>query len=265
MALLADGLHMASHFVALGIALFAYRFARRHADDRRFSFGTGKVNALGGFTGAVLLAVFAVAMVWESVGRLREPIEIAFDQAILVACLGLAVNIVSAVILMGGHSGAGHGDAGPGDASSGPQHHHDHNLRSAYLHVVADALTSVLAIVALMLGKHFGAAWLDPMMGIVGAIVITRWSIGLLNDTGRVLLDFQAPEALCAQLRQSLEQNGDRVADLHLWSVGPGIHAASVTIVTDVPAAPAAYHARVPGSLGIVHMTTELHRCERDH
>lgn len=257
MALLADGIHMASHALALGIALFAYIFARRLAGDARFSFGTGKINALGGFTGAILLVLFAVGMAYESVRRLMSPVEIAFDQAILVAVVGLVVNVVSAVILMGGHHT--HSASDHGAEHSG--HHHDHNLRSAYLHVIADALTSVLAIIALLFGKYLGASWLDPAMGIVGAILITRWSIGLLSDSGKMLLDWQAPQALRDQLRDSLERGDDRVADLHLWSVGPGINAAAISLVTDKPATANTYHERIPDSLRVVHMTVEVHHC----
>ena len=182
MALLADGLHMASHAAALGISMFAYVYARRHASDQRFSFGTGKVNSLAGFTGAILLAVFALAMAWESVDRLIAPVAIAFDQAILVAVLGLLVNGISVAILGHGHEdelhdrGQHHGHDPPGHAGR-----HDHNLRAAYLHVLADALTSVLAIAALVSAKYFGLLWLDPAMGIVGAALIARWSIGLVG------------------------------------------------------------------------------------
>jgi cation diffusion facilitator family transporter len=171
MALLADGLHMGSHAVALLIALIAYIYARRHAGDERFSFGTGKVNALAGFTGAVLLAVFALVMAWESFDRLLDPVPIAFNSAILVAVVGLLVNGGCALILDAGHS---HGN----------DHHHDHNLRSAYLHVIADALTSVLAIAALLTGKYLGWNWMDPVMGMVGAALVARWSVGLLRPPG---------------------------------------------------------------------------------
>lgn len=258
MALLADGIHMASHTLALGLALFAYIIARRYAGDERFSFGTGKVNALGGFSGAVLLLLFAAGMVFESMRRLASPVDIAFDQAILVAIVGLVVNVVSAVILMGGSDA---NKLAEHDHDHLGHHHHDHNLRSAYLHVIADALTSVLAIVALLIGKFSGASWLDPAMGIVGAILITRWSIGLLRESGKTLLDWQAPQSLRDSLKESLEQGEDRVTDLHLWSVGPGINAAAVSLVTHEPATADAFHARVPRDLRIVHMTVEVHHC----
>jgi len=273
MALLADGLHMASHTLALGIAIMAYVFARRMAGDARLSFGTGKINSLGGFTGALLLLIFAAAMTWESVHRLMAPTTIAFNDAIFVAVIGLIVNIVSAVVLIGGHEhGHDHGHAHAHDHSHGhdeeahahDDHHHDHNLRSAYLHVVADALTSVLAIIALVTGKYFGAVWLDPVMGIVGAVLIFRWSYGLLRDTGKVLLDWQAPTAMIGPIRTALETNGDRIADLHVWSVGPGIFAASISIVTHAPVSPERYRERLPGNLGIVHATFEIHPCPKE-
>jgi cation diffusion facilitator family transporter len=189
MALLADGLHMASHAIALVIAYGAYVFARRYARDERFSFGTGKVNSLAGFTGAILLAGFALMMAWESVDRLFNPVMIRFNQAIVVAIVGLVVNAVSAVILGGhGHShdqGHEHGHAHEDDHDHGHHHHHDdHNLRSAYLHVIADALTSLFAIIALLGGKYLGLAWLDPVMGIVGATLVAHWSVGRPGAAG---------------------------------------------------------------------------------
>jgi cation diffusion facilitator family transporter len=254
MALLADGLHMASHAVALGVNAFAYRHARCHAHDRRYSFGTGKVNALGGFSGAVLLAVFALLMVWQSFDRLIQPVAILFDQAILVAVLGLAVNGISVVLL------GGEGFADAEDHIHG--HRHDHNLRSAYLHVMADALTSVLAIVALVAAKYWGFAWMDPAMGIVGAAVVSRWSYGLLRDTGSILLDHQGPESIRRKIKECIEADRDsRVADLHLWSIGPGIYAVVMTVVAHDPATPDEYRARLPKAHGLVHVSIEIHRC----
>ena len=273
MALLADGLHMASHTVALGITAFAYVYARRHAANPSFSFGTGKVNALGGFTGALLLAGFSLAMAWESVARFIAPVPIAFDQAIGVAVLGLVVNGVS-VLLLGedhdhGHShGHGHGHDHSHDHGHehGPEHAHahghDHNLRSAYLHVLADALTSLLAIFALLAGKYLGLNWMDPAMGIVGALLVARWSAGLLRDTSHTLLDRQAPEPLCDQLKHAIERHGhDRVTDLHLWSIGPSLHAAEIAVVTHDALTPGEVKARLPGDLRVVHATVEIHRC----
>jgi cation diffusion facilitator family transporter len=252
MALLADGLHMASHATALGISLFAYVYARRLAGHPRYSFGTGKVNALAGFASAVLLVIFAAAMAWESVDRLINPIAIALNQALIVATAGLLVNGASALIL-----------AAPGHHEHGQHgHRHDHNLRAAYLHVLADALTSLLAIFALLAAKFFDAVWLDPVMGVVGAALVTRWSLGLLRQTSRVLLDVQLPGGATERLRQAIEaQHGDRVADLHLWSIGPGIHAAAIVVVSDAPQSPDHYRALIPPDLHVVHATVEVQRC----
>jgi len=261
MALLADGLHMGSHAVALVVAAFAYIYARRHAADDRFSFGTGKVNALGGFTGALLLVLFTVIMAWESVHRLFSPVNIAFNQAIVVAVIGLAVNAVCAVILSvptGQDEQADHHH----DGDHQHAHHHDHNLRSAYFHVIADALTSVLAIVALFSGKLFGLTWMDPVMGIVGAVMIAHWSWGLLRSTSHVLLDHRAPAPLREAITQAIEQGcDDRVSDLHVWSIGPGIHAAIVAIVTDEIRPAQYYKDRLPDQLGLTHVTIETHLC----
>lgn len=259
MALLADGLHMASHAVALGISVFAYVYARRHARNRRFSFGTGKVNALGGFTGAVLLAIFALYMSFESVARLINPVNIAFNQAIAVAVLGLLVNGAS-VFILGVHD---HGHDHSHDHSDHHHHHNDHNLKSAYLHVMADALTSLLAIVALLSAKLFGWVWMDPVMGIVGAILVARWSYGLLRTTAAILLDSQASDEMQNTIREALESDGDsRVTDLHVWSIGPGIYSAQIAVVTHKIVSPNDYKARIPKSTGIVHIIVEVHVCE---
>lgn len=276
MALLADGLHMGSHAAALAIAATAYAFARRQAGNRRFSFGTGKTNALAGFASALLLALFAAAMAGESLARCFRPIAIDYDQALLVAGLGLVVNLGSLLLLSDRHGHAhhsahehahdeerahahrhGHGH----EHGQEHGHGHDHNLRGAYLHVLADALTSVLAIVALGAGTLYGWGWLDPLMGIVGAILIARWSWGLLGDTSGVLLDRQAGADRLERVRSALESGSDRVADLHLWSIGPGIYAAAITLVAETPQSPAHYRALIPPELGIVHATVEVHRC----
>lgn len=260
MALLADGLHMGSHAVALTISAVAYVYARKRAGDTRFSFGTGKVNALGGFTGAILLAGFALLMAGESIHRFIEPVPIAFNSAILVAVVGLIVNGLSVLIL--GDHGHSHGHDHHHEHGHAHEHHHDHqndhNLRSAYLHVMADALTSVLAIAALLSGKYLGWNWMDPAMGIVGALLVARWSLGLIRQTSAVLLDRQDDEA-AEVIRDALESDGSaRVTDLHVWSIGPGLHAAEIVIYDTEPEQPATYKARLPAQLGLVHITIEV-------
>lgn len=258
MALLADGLHMASHAVALGINAFAYIYARRNASNTLYSFGTGKVNALGGFTGAVLLAVFAVIMAFESFHRLINPVEIIFNQAIFVAVLGLLVNGVCVFILGVDDHAHDHGD-------QHHSHHHDHNLKSAYLHVLADALTSILAIIALLTAKYFGLIWMDPVMGMVGAILVARWSLGLLGSTSGVLLDRQAPQSLRHEIKERMEADDTtRVTDLHIWSIGPEIYSALISVVTNQPVTPAEYKTRIPKSLGLVHVAVEVHEYPQD-
>ena len=257
MALLADGLHMASHATALGIAVFAYVISRRLASDRRFAFGVGKINSLAGFASAVMLLGFALVMVIESTDRLMNPLSIAFDQALVVAVVGLVVNGVSAWVLITTPHEHGHGHVHGHD-------HHDHNLRGAYLHVIADAVTSLLAIVALLAGKYMGASWLDPAMGIVGAALVARWSYGLIRDTSRILLDSQAEERHVVALREAIEEHStDRVTDLHIWSIGHGIFAAEIAVVSDDPKTPDHYRSLIPSKLKIVHATVEVHRCTK--
>ena len=255
MALLADGLHMGSHAVALAINAFAYIYARRHAKDQRFSFGTGKVNTLGGYTGAVLLAVFAAMMVFESISRLLNPVDIAFNQAILVATLGLLVNGASVFILDVEHSHEDHSHAHHDHA-----HHHDHNLKSAYLHVLADALTSLLAIFALLIGKYFGAIWMDPLMGIVGAVLVTKWSLGLLKSTSSILLDQQETDEECRKVREVIESDGKHtVVDLHLWNLGSGISSGIISIVSSDPQTTNYYKEKINEVAELQHITVELH------
>jgi cation diffusion facilitator family transporter len=275
MALLADGLHMASHAVALGINAWAYVYARRHARDSRYSFGTGKVNTLGGFTGAVLLAGFALLMMSESVQRFFVPVPIAFNQAILVAVVGLLVNGLSMLILGHAHD---HDDHDHGhdhehehehddhhDHASHSHAHRDHNLLSAYLHVLADALTSLLAIVALLAAKYFGLTWMDPVMGVVGAVLVARWSLGLLRSTSAVLLDRNAAPAVCAEVRERIEAvDGNRVVDLHLWSIGLNLYSLALTVVSPSPRPPDHYKALLPPDLHIVHATIEVHADSAD-
>ncbi|WLH77701.1 CDF family Co(II)/Ni(II) efflux transporter DmeF [Pseudomonas sp. FP2335] len=225
MALLADGFHMATHAGALGIAAAAYAFAKRHAHSPRYSFGTGKVGDLGGFASALILALVSLGIGVESVMRLLTPSEVQFGTATLIAVVGLVVNIASALLLGHGHS------HDHGHAHDHYHHGHDNNLRSAYVHVIADALTSVLAIAALLAGRYLGWVWLDPVMGIVGAIVIARWAWSLMGATAGVLLD-QTDEHVAAEIRELVEQPGDaRITDLHVWRVGPDAHAAIVSVV----------------------------------
>ncbi len=257
MALLADGLHMGSHTAALGITTIAYVYTRRCAADSRFCFGTGKVNAFAGYTSAVLLALFALLMAWESITRLFNPVDIAFNQAIVVAVLGLIVNGVS-MMMLGDHHDHHHDH----DHQHGHSHT-DHNLRAAYLHVLADALTSLLAIFALLAGKYFGLNWMDPVMGIIGAILVARWSLGLIRDTSGILLDHQAPGAMLEKARTAIESIDDnRVTDLHIWSIGPGIFSATIAVVSDKPRPPEHYKGLLPKELGIVHTIVEVHHCQ---
>ncbi|WP_404476353.1 CDF family Co(II)/Ni(II) efflux transporter DmeF [Novosphingobium sp. BL-52-GroH] len=233
MALLADGFHMATHAGALTVAAMAYAYARRHTNDPAFSFGTGKVGDLAGFASALVLAVFAIGIGVESVKRLLEPGTVAFGEATIVAVAGLAVNIVSALLLAGDHH---HGHHGHRHGHDHHDHHHhahgDNNLRSAYLHVLADALTSVLAIAALLCGRYLGWTWLDPAMGIVGAVVIARWSWSLMTDTAGVLLD-RTDRHVAQEVREAIEGPGDaKITDLHVWRVGPDAHAAIIAADT---------------------------------
>jgi cation diffusion facilitator family transporter len=246
MALLADGFHMATHAGALAVAAAAYAYARRHARSRRFSFGTGKVGDLAGFASALVLALIALAIGVESVVRLLNPQPVSFGEATLVAVVGLAVNVVSALLLSGGHDhhhGHAHVHEHPdggdhhGHASDRAHAHHDNNLRSAFVHVLADALTSVLAIGALVAGRYLGWVWLDPVMGIVGAVVISVWAWNLMRDTAAVLLD-TADAHLEGEVRQEVEGLGDaKITDLHVWRIGPGAHAAIVSFTGDASAA----------------------------
>ena len=266
MALLADGWHMGTHVTALSITAFAYWYSRRHAADPRFAFGTWKVGVLAGFSSAVILGVVALYMAYESVVRVMNPLPISYDQAIVVAVIGLAVNLLSAWLLHGhehdpdqlayGHDhGHHHGDG-----------YHDLNLRAAYLHVLADALTSVLAIVALFGGKLFGWAWLDPVMGIVGAAVITHWAVGLLRQTSRVLLDREMDDPVVQEIRDVIEGDGETVVvDLHVWRVGPGKFACIVGLVTARPEQPDHYKHRLRVHEELVHITVEVHQCQGDH
>ena len=256
MALLADGLHMASHTAALSISAYAYYFARKRAHDRSFSFGTGKVNSLGGYTGATLLLIFALMMVYESIHRLLKPEDILYNQAILVAVIGLIVNGASMLIL--GHDEHHH---------HGHDHHgHDHNLRAAYLHVLADTLTSFLAIIALLAAKFYAWNWMDPIMGIIGAILITKWSIGLLKQSGNVLLDRQAPDHLVKSVEKVIKSMPSKpeIVDLHIWLIGPNIFSAAITVLAnEEKCIGCLIKSEIKNISAIVHTTIEVHQCGR--
>ena len=271
MALLADGWHMSTHVVALSIAGAAYLLARRWSRDARFAFGTWKIEVLGAFTSALLLGVVAVAMVIESGLRLVSPAPINFAPALAVAVIGLVVNLASALVLGHRHD---HGDGHDHHDHEHDDHDHDHhdhhgharhddlNLRSAYLHVIADAFTSVLAIAALAAGLWLGWSWMDPVMGLVGAGVILWWSKGLLADSARVLLDREMDSPVVGQIRKAIESDGDaEIADLHVWRVGRATHAAVVTVVAQNPLAPDAYRTRLAGIGSLMHVSVEVNRC----
>jgi cation diffusion facilitator family transporter len=273
MALVADGLHMSTHAGALLIAAFAYSFARRHARDERFSFGTGKFGELAAFTSAIVLAMIALLIGYESVQRFLHPVRIGFGEAIPIAVLGLGVNLLSAWLLRDDH-GHGHGPAHdhPHDHPDHDHASHDHarqhrdlNLRAAYVHVMADAAVSVLAIVGLTSARLFGWVWMDPLMGVVGMVVILNWSFGLVRAAGAVLLDMQPDESLADAIEHRLEEGSDRVSDLHLWRVGPGHNAAVVSLVTDHPQPPEAYKAKLRAFPDLSHVTVEVHACPGDH
>jgi len=258
MALLADGWHMGTHVAALAISVFAYRYARRHAHDARYTFGAGKVGVLGGFASAVALAVVALLMAIESVQRFFTPHAIQFNQAILVAGIGFLVNFVSALLLRDRHTHE-HG------RESAHSHQHDHNLRAAYLHVVADALTSLLAIVALLAGKFFGHVWMDPAMGIVGGLLIAKWSYGLLRDTGHILLDSTADPDLVSAMRGAVESDSDnRVSDMHVWQIAPDKLAAIVSVVTHYPRPAEHYRDILAEFRELAHVTVEVQQCREE-
>jgi cation diffusion facilitator family transporter len=311
MALVADGWHMSTHAAALAISAFAYNFARRHAHDPRFSFGTGKFGELAAFSSALILALIALLIGYESLVRLFSPVAIRFEEAMVVAAIGLGVNLFSAWLLfdehhhhdhddghrlvVGGHADDehdhdrhdhdrhdhnhhrhhhDHGHDHPGDAHAHGPHPvpegsrtlaghaaHDTNLRAAYMHVLADALTSVLAIVALLAGWLFGWTSLDPLMGVIGALVIARWSVGLLRTAGAALLDMVPDPRLGTALRERLEIGGDRVSDLHVWRLGPGHTAVAASVVAADPQSPGVYKQRLAGIAGLSHVTVEVYPC----
>ena len=270
MAVLADGWHMSSHALALGLAAFAYACARRYRDDPRFAFGTWKIEILAGFTSAILLLGVAAIMAFESILRVFKPSAIHYQQAIAIAVVGLAVNLLCAWWLRDQHDhhhhhhhhhhghdhGHGHHDPAHGDH----HHHHDLNQRSAYLHVLADAATSVLAIIALLGGLYFGASWLDPLMGIVGAVLVSAWAWGLIRQTSSVLLDAEMDAPVVAEIREAVEQ-GDvpaRISDLHVWQVGRGRYACAMEVVTATAVDPELFHRALSIHEEIVHVTVEV-------
>ena len=266
MALLADGWHMGTHAAALGIAGGAYLFARRHKGDARFSFGTGKFGDLAAFSSALILGVIAVEIAYESVLRLMSPVPIGYGEAIAVATLGLMVNVVSAFLLRDSHDHHhGHGHAHDHDHDHhdhGHAHHHrDNNFRAAYVHVLADAATSVLAIAALTLAMHTGWVWADPAVGLIGSVVIASWAYTLIRDAGSVLLDVSVDRKLERTIRARLEAGEDRITDLHVWQVGPGHCAAVISLVSGAPEQPAIYKERLHDLKALSHVTVEVEHC----
>jgi cation diffusion facilitator family transporter len=260
MALLADGWHMSSHTVALGLSLLAYVCARRFAHDPRFSFGTWKIEVLGGYTSAIFLVMVAGLMTFQSVERLIAPSPIHYDQAIVIAIVGLLVNLVSAWLLKDGHHH--HHDHAHGHDDHAHQGHHDLNLRSAYMHVLADAATSVLAIIALFGGKLWGASWLDPVMGLVGAVLVSVWAYGLLRDTGRVLLDAEMNVPVVDEIREVIAASPVKaqICDLHVWRVGKGKFACILSLATDNDVSPEYFKKQLSIHEELVHISVEINK-----
>ncbi|HLJ64605.1 MAG TPA: CDF family Co(II)/Ni(II) efflux transporter DmeF [Stellaceae bacterium] len=247
LALVADGWHMSTHAAAMLIAALAYRFARARASDGRFSFGTGKIGDLAGFTSAIILAMIALVIGFDAVTRLLAPVSIDFNQAIPIAFLGLLVNILSAWLLRGHHD-------------HDHDIHHDHTMRATFVHVAADAAVSLLAILGLLLGKFWGLLFMDPVMGILGALVIANWSFGLIRDTGGILLDMMPDPRLAESIRRAVEAEGDRVVDLHLWRLGPGHLGAILSVATSQPRDCDFYRTRLSHFPHLSHVTVEIER-----
>ena len=265
MALLADGWHMGTHAAALGITAVAYYFARTYARDQRFTFGTGKVGVLGGFTSAVVLAGVALLMAFESVQRLLDPQPIRFDEALVVAVIGLAVNLASALLLQSPHPHDREDGNHPDEDHDHPHPHHDHNMRSAYLHVLADAVTSLLAIAALTAGKIWNWIWLDALMGIVGAVIISKWAWGLLRDTAKILLDRDFDAHTVEHIYRLIESDADnRIADLHLWKISANQLAAIISVVTHFPQPPEYYKRLLAPVHDLAHLTVEVIHCDTE-
>lgn len=269
MALIADGLHMSTHAGALLIAALAYTYSRRYVNDARLTFGTGKFGDLAAFTSAIALAMIALLIGYESIDRLINPVAIAFDQAIPIAVVGLGVNLLSAYILRDdhehhhGHHTRPHDH--PHDDHDLAHVHRDHNLRAAFVHVMADAAVSVLVIIGLVSGRQFGWVWMDPLMGLVATFVILSWSWTLIRSAGGVLIDVCPDPTLSRKITGRLEQGSDRVSDLHVWRLGPGHLAAVISLVTHSPRSPDMYKRRLSGLAGLSHVTIEVATCPEEH
>ena len=268
-ALVADGLHMSTHAGALLLAALAYSYARKHAHNPAFTFGTGKLGDLAGFTSAIVLAMIALLIGYEAVSRIFAPVPIHFAEAIPIACLGLAVNVASAWLLSGGHDdhdhghGHHHGHAHHDHGHDQHEHAHgsaarDNNMRAAVIHVMADAAVSVLVIAGLLLARAFGWLWMDPVAGIIGAFVIASWSYGLIRDTGAILLDMNPDKGMANRLREEIEANGDELADLHLWRLGPGHLGAIISVITRKQRDADYYRARLARFKALSHLTVEV-------
>jgi cation diffusion facilitator family transporter len=270
LALIADGLHMSTHAGALLLAALAYTYARKYAHDRSFTFGTGKFGDLAGYSSAIVLAMIALLIGYEAVSRLLNPVTISFNEAIPIAALGLVVNVASAWLLSGGHR-HGHGHDHPHDHDHGEEHDHDHgeahghaahhrdnNMRAAVVHVMADAAVSVLVIAGLLLARAFGWLWMDPLAGFIGALVIANWSVGLMRDTGGILLDRTPDPRLAERVRVAIESEGDKVTDLHLWRLGPGHLGAIVCVATAGTREAAHYRQRLAKFADLSHVTVEV-------
>jgi cation diffusion facilitator family transporter len=273
-ALVADGLHMSTHASALLLTALAYNYARRHARDARFSFGTGKLGDLAGFASAIILAMIALLIGYEAVLRFIAPVPIRFDEAILIAVFGLIVNVASVLLLSGGGHDDGHGHShehddhehdnhdDDHDSHHGAHHaaHRDNNLRAAIIHVLADAGVSLLVIMGLLLGRFFGWVWMDPAVGLCGAVVIAAWSYGLIRDTGAILLDMNPDQGMAERMRAVIEVDGDRLTDLHLWRLGPGHLGAILSVATTAPRGPTHYRQLLERFSALSHVTVEVQR-----
>ena len=260
-ALIADGLHMSTHASALLLAALAYRYARRHAEDPRFSFGTGKLGDLAGFSSAIVLLMIAILIGYEAIARFVAPVPISFNEAIPIAVLGLIVNVASALLLGGGGHDHGHAHDHSHDHAHEHAHgkaHRDNNMRAAVIHVLADAIVSVLVIAGLLLGRSFGWLFMDPLAGLLGAAVIASWSYGLIRDTGAILLDMNPDRSMAERVRATIERDGDRLEDLHLWRLGPGHLGAILSVVTTKPRDAGHYRRLLRHFRNLSHVTVEV-------